>query len=375
MNHLPIIKKRGKIKVMEDKKNVVVIFGGMSSEHEVSCISGATVIEVIDREKYDVTIVGITKDGKWLLVDDIANVRDGSWRKSRKRAVISPDTEDVLIVSSDEGTEKVKVDIVFPVLHGLYGEDGTIQGLLEMARIPYVGCGHLSSAVTMDKFFTKVIADSVNVSQASYVPVRSYELKSMDKVVARIEAEKDYPVFIKPSNAGSSVGITKAHNRDELVEGLKLAAKHDSKILVEETINGREIECAVFGYEDSAFATGVGEIVAAAEFYDYDAKYNNAASKTIIDPDIPADKVDEIRAAAVKIYRACDCFGMARVDFFLERGTDRVVFNEINAIPGHTSISMYPMLMERAGHPMKEYVNRLIEMAYERHDYRKKTAK
>jgi D-alanine-D-alanine ligase len=224
----------------------------------------------------------------------------------------------------------------------------------------------------MDKFFTKVIADSVNVSQASYVPVRSFELKDMDKVVAKIEAEKEYPVFIKPSNAGSSVGITKAHNRDELIEGLRLAKKHDRKILVEETINGREIECAVFGYGDGAFATGVGEIVAAAEFYDYDAKYNNAASKTVIDPDIPAEKVAEIREAAVKIYRACDCFGMARVDFFLERGTDRVVFNEINAIPGHTSISMYPMLMERAGHPMSEYINELIEMAYERHHYERK---
>ena len=355
------------------KKNVVVIFGGRSSEHEVSCISGATVIEKIDKEKYDVMIVGITKDGKWLLVDSVDSIRDGSWRKSRTRAVISPDTESVLIESLEGGMEhKVKVDVVFPVLHGLYGEDGTIQGLLEMARIPFVGCGHLSSAVTMDKFFTKVIADSVNVSQASYVPVRSFELKDMDKVVAKIEAEKEYPVFIKPSNAGSSVGITKAHNRDELIEGLRLAKKHDRKILVEETINGREIECAVFGYGDGAFATGVGEIVAAAEFYDYDAKYNNAASKTVIDPDIPAEKVEEIREAAVKIYRACDCFGMARVDFFLERGTDRVVFNEINAIPGHTSISMYPMLMERAGHPMSEYINELIEMAYERHHYDRK---
>ena len=355
------------------KKSVVVIFGGRSSEHEVSCISGATVIENIDKEKYDVMIVGITKDGKWLLVDSVDSIRDGSWRKSRTRAVISPDTESVLIESLEGGMEnKVKVDVVFPVLHGLYGEDGTIQGLLEMARIPFVGCGHLSSAVTMDKFFTKVIADSVNVSQASYVPVRSFELKDMDKVVAKIEAEKEYPVFIKPSNAGSSVGITKAHNRDELIEGLRLAKKHDRKILVEETINGREIECAVFGYGDGAFATGVGEIVAAAEFYDYDAKYNNAASKTVIDPDIPAEKVEEIREAAVKIYRACDCFGMARVDFFLERGTDRVVFNEINAIPGHTSISMYPMLMERAGHPMSEYINELIEMAYERHHYDRK---
>ena len=172
-----------------DKKKVVVIFGGMSSEHEVSCISGATVIGAIDKEKYEPILVGITKDGKWLLTESVESIRDGSWRKSKKRAVISPDTEGVLLVTSEEGTESVKIDVVFPVLHGLFGEDGTIQGLLEMAHIPYVGCGHLSSAVTMDKFFTKVIADSVNVQQAAYVPVRSFELAEMDKVVEKIEKE------------------------------------------------------------------------------------------------------------------------------------------------------------------------------------------
>ena len=176
-------------------------------------------------------------------------------------------------------------------------------------------------------------------------------------------------MFVKPSCAGSSMGITKAHNREELVAGLKLAAQHDSKILVEETIVGREIECAVFGYGDTAFATGVGEILAAAEFYDFDAKYNNADSKTVLDPDIPQDKVEEIRKAAVAIYRACDCFGLSRVDFFLEKDTNRVIFNEINAIPGHTSISMYPMLMANAGHSMEEYVDELIEMSFKRHGF------
>ncbi|MCR5148296.1 MAG: D-alanine--D-alanine ligase [Eubacterium sp.] len=366
-----------------DKKNVVVIFGGRSSEHEVSCISAATVIAAIDKEKYNPILVGITKDGKWLLVDKVENIRDGSWRKSKVSAVISPDKARELIIRekdemtvSPEGRKyyqnvySIKIDVAFPVLHGLFGEDGTIQGLLEMALIPFVGCGHLSSAITMDKFFTKVIADSVNIDQAAYVPVRSYELADMDKVVRKIEAAREYPVFIKPSNAGSSVGISKAHNREELIEGLKLAAKHDTKILVEEAINGREIECAVYGFGDDAFASGVGEIVAAAEFYDYDAKYNNAASKTIIDPDIPEEKVEEIRKAALKIYRACDGFGMSRVDFFLENETNRVVFNEINTIPGHTSISMYPMLMEKAGHPMSVYINDMIEMAYKRHNYK-----
>ncbi len=326
------------------KKSLVLIFGGQSSEHDVSCVSASTVARAIDREKYDITFIGITKDGHWLLVEDENTIADLSWETGDKpRAVISPDTDHRLII-----------------------RDG--DKFFEMAHIPYVGCGHLSSAVTMDKFFTKIIADQVGVQQAKYVGVRAHELSDMDSVVARIEAEREYPVFVKPSCAGSSMGITKAHNREELIEGLKLAAQHDSKILVEESIVGREIECAAFGFGDNAFVTGVGEIVAAAEFYDFDAKYNNEDSLTVVDPDIPAEKVEEIREAALKIYRACDGYGLSRVDFFLEEGTGRVVFNEINAFPGHTSISMYPMLMEKAGHPMKEYVEELIELAYKRHE-------
>ncbi len=351
---------------------IAVVFGGMSSEHDVSCVSAGTVLGVLDREKYEVTCIGITRQGDWLLVTDESTISDLRWEREEKlpKAVISPATDRKLILHDQNGYSEKEIDVVFPVLHGLYGEDGTIQGLFEMAHIPYVGCGHLSSAVTMDKFFTKVIADSVNVVQAEYVGVRSYEINDMDRVVAKVEKKRNYPMFIKPSCAGSSMGITKAHNREELIEGLRLAAKHDTKILVEECINGREIECAVYGAGDSAFASGVGEIVAAAEFYDFDAKYNNADSKTIIDPDIPEEKQQEIREKALKIYRACDCYGLARVDFFLERETDRVVFNEINAIPGHTAISMYPMLMEKAGHPMKEYVDGLIEMAFKRNDDR-----
>ena len=356
------------------KLRVAVIFGGKSNEHDISLVSAAHVIRSIPKDKYSVVCIGITKKGHWLrFMGEPEDISNKSWETHPDNVpcVLSPDPVDkgFIIIGDDGDVSRLKVDCVFPVLHGKNGEDGTIQGLLEMASIPYVGCGHLASAITMDKFFTKVIADSVNVAQASYVPVRSFELEDVEKVVEKIESAKEYPVFVKPSNAGSSVGITKAHNREELIEGLKLAAKHDTKILVEETINGREIECAVYGYGGNAFASGVGEIVAAAEFYDYDAKYNNAASKTVLDPDIPADKLEEIREAAVKIYRACDCFGMSRVDFFLEKDTNRVVFNEINTIPGHTSISMYPMLMERAGHPMSEYVNNLLEMAYERHNY------
>ncbi len=346
--------------------NLVVIFGGMSSEHDVSCVSADTILKALDREKYSVTCVGITKDGRWYLVEDEGTIKNLEWEKTEHpTAVISPATDHKLIIHGEDGYKEQDIDVVFPVLHGLYGEDGTIQGLLEMAHIPYVGCGHLSSAVTMDKFFTKVIADSINVDQAKYVGVRRYELSDMDGVVARIEKEREYPVFVKPSCAGSSMGITKAHNREELIEGLKLAAEHDTKILVEESIKGREIECAVYGSGDDTFATGVGEILAAAEFYDFDAKYNNEDSQTILDPDIPEEAREEIRDKAVRIFRACDGFGLARVDFFLE-DTGRVVFNEINAIPGHTSISMYPMLMERAGHSMPEYIDGLIEMAYKR---------
>ena len=348
--------------------NLVVVFGGMSSEHDVSCVSADTIIGCINRDKYNVICVGITKDGHWRLVSDESTIKDNSWESdtSLPKAMILPDTDSSLLIMRDGESETIHIDAVFPALHGLYGEDGTIQGLLELAHVPYVGCGHLSSAITMDKFFTKIIADSINVVQTQYVGVRSYELDDMESVVARVEAERDYPVFIKPSCAGSSIGITKAHNRAELIEGLKFAAKYDSKILVEEAIVGREIECAVFGCYDDVIATGVGEVVAAAEFYDYDAKYNNSDSKTIIDPDIPEEAKEEIRSKAVAIFKACDGFGLSRVDFFLEEGTGRVVFNEINTIPGHTSISMYPMLMENAGYPMADYIDKLIEMASKR---------
>ena len=347
-------------------KRVMVLFGGRSSEHEVSIISGATVAKSIPDDRYEKLLVGITKEGAWLLAPSVESMEDGSWKDSQIHVVLSPETDRTLLLIEGDRITRQTVDVAFPVLHGLWGEDGTVQGLFEMAKLPYVGCGHLSSAVTMDKFFTKIIVDSIGVAQAAYVPVRSWELEDMDAVINRIESKRKYPVFVKPSNAGSSVGVTKAHNREELRKGLLAAAVHDSKILVEEAIVGREIECAVFGYGDDTFASGVGEIVAAAEFYDYDAKYNNADSRTVVGPELPEGKEDEFRDTALRIYKACDCFGMARVDFFLEAGTNRVVFNEINAIPGHTSISMYPMLMERAGRPMKEYVPELIEMASKR---------
>ena len=353
--------------------NIAVIYGGRSGEHEISLISAAAITRAIKKEN-KVILIGITKDGRWYLQPDAEYQRICNDEK----APLTITEDEAKLVSVIPGAKKdafsaggksLNIDVVFPALHGTYGEDGTIQGLFEMAHIPYVGCGHLSSAITMDKFFTKVIADSIGVEQAAYIGVRSYETKDeyIEETVKKVEAARQYPMFVKPSCAGSSMGITKAHNRDELISGLKLAAQHDSKILVEETINGREIECAVFGYGDNTFATGVGEIVAAAEFYDFDAKYNNEDSLTVVDPDVPEDKREEIRRKAVEIFKACDGFGFSRVDFFLEKDTDRVVFNEINTIPGHTAISMYPMLMNSAGHSMKEYVEELIQMSSQRH--------
>ena len=239
--------------------------------------------------------------------------------------------------------------------------------LLDLAGIPYVGCGVVASAVSMDKLFTKVIVNSIgNIRHARYVAIRRRELENMDDCVARVENVHKYPVFIKPSNAGSSKGVSKAHNRGELISGLKEAAVHDEKILVEETIVGREIECAVLG-GDEPKASGVGEILAAADFYDFDAKYNNAESKTVVGPDLPAGKEDEIRKDAVAIFNAVDGFGLARIDFFLENGTNDVVFNELNTMPGFTSISMYPMLWANKGLDKKTLVDKLIRSAFNRH--------
>ena len=348
------------------KKNLVVIFGGKSSEHEVSCISVVTVAKAINKDTYNMTLVGITKEGSWLSVDSVEDIVSGDWRNSKKAAVLSPDaTKKELLILEDNSIEKLRVDVIFPVLHGLNGEDGTIQGLFELADIPYVGCGVLASAVSMDKLYTKIIVDVLGINQATYVPVMRDELTDMAEVVASVEAKLNYPVFVKPSNAGSSKGVSKATNSQELETALHYAAVEDSKILVEETIVGRELECAVFGGKDIQ-ASGIGEVVAAADFYDYDAKYNNAESKTVIGPELPEGKEEEIRQAARAIFRAVDGFGLSRVDFFLEKDTNRVVFNEINTLPGFTSISMYPMLWKAQGWDIETLIENLIQLAFKR---------
>lgn len=351
------------------KKKVLVLFGGQSSEHIVSCMSAVNVIHHIDRSRYDVVLIGITEEGKWLLTKSPEAIQDESWRQGTVQAVLSPDaTEQSILVLHGSTVEKVKIDVVFPVLHGLYGEDGTVQGMFELARIPYVGCGVLASAVSMDKLYTKIIVDRIGVRQAAFEPVLREELSDLDRVAARIEARFSYPVFIKPSNAGSSKGVSKAENRAALQKGLQEAALHDRKILVEETIVGREIECAVFGNGcEPVVASGVGEILAASEFYDFEAKYYNAESKTVLDPVLPKGAAERVREAAKAIFQAVDGYGLSRVDFFVTEAGE-VIFNEINTLPGFTAISMYPMLFEAVGYDKMTLVTKLIEHGFKRYE-------
>ena len=353
---------------MSKKLTVAVIMGGRSSEHEVSLVSAGNVIKSLDPEKYDILMIGITKEGHWKLIEKLSDVEDGSWLQGKKQAILSPETGkgEVWILEGNH-IEKRHIDVVFPVLHGMNGEDGTLQGLLELAQIPYVGCGVLASACSMDKFYTKIIVDHIGIRQAAFEGVRRRDLHDIDKVVKRVENRFSYPVFVKPSKAGSSQGVSKAEDTASLCEALKLAAEHDDKILVEEAIVGRELECAVLGGEETK-ASGVGEILAADEFYSYDAKYNNEESKTVINPELPEGKEKEVRKAACAIFDAVGGEGLSRVDFFLTKDGNEVIFNEINTMPGFTAISMYPMLWEAKDISKRELTDKLIELALNRYD-------
>ncbi|WMI81216.1 D-alanine--D-alanine ligase family protein [Anaerotignum sp. MB30-C6] len=350
-----------------NRKTVVVLFGGQSSEHEVSRMSATTMLKALDSKKYQVIPVGITKEGQWLIyTGPTEHISTGQWEKYATPAIISPDAKQRALLKIVNGhIKEIPVDVVIPALHGAWGEDGTIQGLLEMACIPYVGCGVLSSAVCMDKVFTKLIAKNTNIPQAKYVWFTKEELEEMDKLVERVEKKLGYPCFVKPANTGSSVGISKAKDQAALVKAIRLAADYDRKIIVEEAIIGREFECAVLGNEEP-IVSGVGEVLPAAEFYDYDAKYNNSESRTIIPAPITEYEEKTMRKIAAKIYQAVDGSGLARVDFFVEEETGRVLLNEINTMPGFTSISMYPMLWEAVGVPKAELMDCLIELALTR---------
>lgn len=350
------------------KMNVCVLFGGVSSEHEVSLMSATTVTEALDKEKYNLYMIGITKDGKWKYFDgeisDIVNFDKNC--ENFDKAVISPDRDDSgLIVFGKDGISKIHIDVAIPAMHGKNGEDGTIQGLFEIAGIPYVGSGVIGSAVCMDKCVAKILFKEANIPQADWVEVRCGEDgKSYDKAaIDEIERKLGYPCFIKPSNAGSSVGISKAANRGKLEKGLKLAFEHDRKVLVEEAVNAREVESAVMGNENPICAPVLGEILPAAEFYDYDAKYKDENSKLLMPAPLDAEKTEKIRNFAIKAYKICECRGLSRVDFFVDKETGEIKLNEINTLPGFTSISMYPKLWEKSGIKINELLDKLIEYA------------
>lgn len=349
------------------KKQVAVIFGGMSSEHEVSCVSVVNVVNGFDKDKYEVILIGITKEGKWLLTDSLSRIQDGSWREGTQTAVISPDrSRPGIYVLKKDAYEYKKIDVIFPVLHGKFGEDGTVQGLFELSGIPYVGCGVLSSSVSMDKISTKIFVEQLGIRQAKFVADIARDLSELDTTVQKVEKELGYPVFVKPSNAGSSCGVSKACDREELKKAVALAKEYDTRVLIEEMICGHEVECAVLGGKEVR-ASKIGEVVAGAEFYDYEAKYHSEESKTVIDPqNISAEVKETVREDAVQIFQAVSGFGLSRVDFFIEKGTNDVVFNDINTLPGFTNISMYPMLWNDMGLTTTELVDRLIETAYER---------
>ncbi len=345
-----------------EKLKLGVIFGGMSTENEVSCVSGISVIKHLNKEKYEINPIYIDKSGNWfkLRIEDIE--KEGEELENREK--ISNIIEYIK-----------EMDVVFPVLHGLYGEDGTIQGLFELLKVPYVGCGVLASSVGMDKAYTKVIFDKANINQTKYVYIKKYnedyiyidekfdeQILSIDEISKIVIDKLKFPMFIKPSNSGSSVGINKAHNIQELKLAIEEATKYDNKILVEEGIIGREVECAVLGNED-IISSCVGEIKAADEFYSYDAKYNNEESKTLIPAEISKEKSEEIQKLAIKAFKAIDGKGLSRVDFFIEDKTEKVYINEINTLPGFTSISMYPKLFEQVGIGYTELLDKLIELA------------
>ena len=341
-----------------------VIFGGTSTEHEVSIVSGTSVIKNLNKEKYEIYPIYINKNGEWFKY---------TYQNQEFRV------GDEII-----GKEKIdniceylkKLDIVFPVLHGLGGEDGTIQRLLELLKIPYVGTRVLGSSICMDKAYTKLIFEKAEIPQAEYVYIRknvddyifiekdfTEEKCDIYELIQKITEKIEFPMFIKPSNSGSSVGINRANNALELAKAIEYASNYDNKILIEEKINGREIECAVLGNEEVE-ASCLGEILAAEEFYTFSAKYQNQESKTVMPANLPENLSDEVRKLAKKAYKAADCKGLSRVDFFVDDKNNKIYINEINTMPGFTQISMYPKLWEKSGIKYTELLDKLISLAY-----------
>ncbi len=348
-------------------KTLLVLFGGNSSEYTISLRSSASVLKNLDVTKYNIVKVGITRDGCWRYFDgDVSEIENNIWFENAVPAVLSPDCgEKALLIMRESGIEKVKIDVIFPVLHGKNGEDGTVQGLFELAGIPYVGCGVLGSSMCMDKAVTNVMADAAGIPQARWRAFTRAEYDEGSVDLDEIAAYLEYPIFVKPANAGSSVGISKAHDRAELEKALELAFDNDYKAVLEQALVGREVECAVMGNEKPV-ASCVGEILPVAEFYDYDAKYTDNNTGLAIPAELPDGVQDKIRAQAVKVYRTLNCSGLSRCDFFY--GDDGVIyFNEANTLPGFTSISMFPKLFGHEGIAYSALLDRLIEYALEKH--------
>ena len=351
------------------KLNVCILFGGMSPEHEVSLRSAESVLNNIDKEKYNVYPVGIAKDGDWILFkgDDYSMLPAGTWLtfEGNRRCAISPIRGQGLLCFEGDCVVRETIDVVFPVMHGENCEDGAMQGLLKLAGIPYVGPHVSASAVAMDKTLTKLVMDNAGIPQAAWQLVRASELKHhLDQIVENLESRFVYPMFVKPAGTGSSVGVSKAADREALVKALEFAGQYDEKILVEEFIRGREVEVAVMG-NDNPVASICGEIDSGAEFYDYEAKYVTDTSTSYIPARISEEAQEQVRELAVKGYKAIGCQGLSRVDFFVCYDDERIVFNEINTLPGFTSISMYPKLFAASGIPYAELIDQLLELAME----------
>ncbi len=350
---------------MEQRKktDLLIIFGGQSTEHDVSCMSAYNIINAVDREKYNVNTIGISRNGHWYLFDgDTEKIRSGEWESRSYPATFT--VRDGFFALKDGEYRRIPCDVVFPAVHGGYCEDGRLQGLFDMCDIKYVGSGCAGSGVCMDKFFTKSVVAQANVPQASFVLVKNSDMTNdPSATINNIEQRLGYPVFVKPANAGSSVGVSKARNCDELKNAIEKALKYDGKALAEEFIRGREIEVGIMG-NDSPTASVCGEINPGADFYDYNTKYNNDTARCFIPARISEKCANKVRYYALKIYEILGCRGLSRVDFFVDED-ENIVFNEINTLPGFTSISMYPSLFMHMGMTYPQIIDKLIALALE----------
>lgn len=351
---------------------VGILFGGRSGEHEVSLASAASVIRGLDPDKYEAVPIGISKEGHWL-IGSAAQKMLPEVLKGGQRVMMTADPTDAALVRLDGSGGGQRVDVVFPVMHGTYGEDGTIQGLLDLAGLPFVGAGVLGSAIAMDKDVAKKLLQAAKIPVVPWVAVQRADWERNPKEIQKlIEKKFKYPVFVKPATLGSSVGMTKVHSREELATGLNLAAEFAMKILVERNMIAREIEVSVLGNSDPR-ASIPGEIVPHREFYDYAAKYLEEGTQLLIPAKLKPAEVKKIQKYAVEAFRALELSGMARVDFFLEKKGGKIYLNEVNTIPGFTSISMYPKMWEASGIPFRELIDKLIELALEQHREKART--